>query len=67
MTTSPRVRAAFVAALVLCAPARAEGFRVEEVPSVTSVDPARLQAWTILFGDHAKDPLADPNTGLFRF
>src|SRR5215218_8797079 len=67
LTTSSRVRAAFVAALVLCAPARAEGFRVEEVPSVTSVDPARLQPGTILFSDHGKDPLADPNTGLFRF
>lgn len=61
------MRAAFVAALVLCAPARAEGFRVEEVPSVTSVDPARLQPETILFSDHGKDSLADPNTGLFRF
>ena len=55
------------AVLALAAPALADGFRVEEVPAVTSVDPGKLQPGAILFSDHGKDPLADPNTGLFRF
>jgi hypothetical protein len=55
------------AGLALGASARADGFRVEEVPSVTSVELSKLQPGTILFSDHGKDPLADPNTGLFRF
>ena len=33
----------------------AEEFRIEEVPSVTAVAPARLKPRTIVFSDHLDD------------
>ena len=59
--------AATLAAVLAFAPAAAESFRVEEVPSVAEVDPGRLKPGTIFFSDPAKDPLADPNAGIVRF
>ena len=45
----------------------AEEFRIEEVPSVTAVAPARLKPRTIVFSDHRDDKLTDAGTGLIRF
>jgi hypothetical protein len=57
-----------VAALVAWAGGlAAEEFRIEEVPSVTAVAPARLKPRTIVFSDHRDDKLTDAGTGLIRF
>ncbi|MFL5190576.1 MAG: hypothetical protein ACJ8CF_15410 [Microvirga sp.] len=57
-----------VAALVVWAGGSvAEEFRIEEVPSVTAVAPARLKPRTIVFSDHRDDKLTDAGTGLIRF
>lgn len=45
----------------------AQEFKVDEVPSVTAVAPARLKPKTIVFSDHRDDKLADTGTGLIRF
>lgn len=45
----------------------AEEFRVEEVPSATTLMPARLKPKTIVFSDHHDDKLADAGTALIRF
>ena len=45
----------------------AQEFKIEEVPSVTTVAPARLKPKTIVFSDHRDDKLADAGTGLIRF
>lgn len=45
----------------------AEEFRIEEVPSVTAVAPARLKPGTIVFSDQRDDKLTDTGTGLMRF
>ncbi|WP_243368981.1 hypothetical protein [Microvirga solisilvae] len=47
--------------------ARAEDFRVEEVPSVTAVAPGQIKAKTILISDHADAKIRDEETGLIRF
>jgi hypothetical protein len=57
---------ALAALFLFAAPSMAEEFRVEEVPSVTAVPPARMKAKTILFSDHAGDT-ADGEMGLIRF
>ncbi|SCZ14410.1 hypothetical protein [Microvirga guangxiensis] len=49
------------------AQSQADGFQVEDVPSVTAVPPARMKAKTILFSDRASDKIADGETGLMRF
>ncbi|PVE21613.1 hypothetical protein DC522_25525 [Microvirga sp. KLBC 81] len=49
------------------APALAEGFRVEEVPSVTAAPLTQLKPKTIFFSDHTGDKIADGETGLMRF
>jgi len=49
------------------APAAAQELRIEEVPSVTALDPARLKPDVIALSDHRTDELADPATGLIRF
>jgi hypothetical protein len=45
----------------------AQEFRIEEVPSVTAVAPAKLKPRTIVFSDQRDDKLTDPGTGLIRF
>jgi len=45
----------------------AQEFRIDEVPSVTAVAPAKLKPKTIIFSDHKDDKLADIGTGLIRF
>jgi hypothetical protein len=45
----------------------AEEFRLEEVPSATSVGPAQLKGRTIAFSDHREDKLTDPGAGLVSF
>ena len=45
----------------------ADEFRIEEVPSVTAVAPAKLKPRTIVFSDHRDDKLTDAGTGLIRF
>ncbi|MBQ0819203.1 hypothetical protein HPT29_009795 [Microvirga terrae] len=62
-----RMLAAFAALLASAGALRAQEFKIDEVPSVTSVAPARLKTKTILFSDHRDDKLADPGTGLIRF
>lgn len=60
----------FVALAVLALtalPAGADEVRIEEVPSVTSVDPAKLKARTMAFSDHRADDPRDEGTGLIRF
>ncbi|WP_414474023.1 hypothetical protein [Microvirga sp. M2] len=47
--------------------ALAEEYRVEEVPSVTAVAPARMKPGTILFSDRPADRIADGETGLMKF
>jgi hypothetical protein len=47
--------------------ARAEEFRVEEVPSVTAIAPAQMKAKTILFSDQTDAKISDGETGLIRF
>jgi hypothetical protein len=42
-------------------------FRIEEVPSVTTVPPAKLKPRTIVFSDQRDDKLTDAGTGLIRF
>lgn len=46
---------------------RAQDFRVEEVPSATSVPIARLKDRTIVFSDHRQDSVNDSGTGLMKF
>jgi hypothetical protein len=48
------------------APALAE-FRIEDVPSVTSVPPSQLKVNTILFSDRNGGKSTDTETGLIRF
>lgn len=45
----------------------AQGFRVEEVPSATSVSPDRLKDGAIAFSDHREDKVIDSGTGLMKF
>lgn len=45
----------------------AQGTRIEEVPSVTAVAPARLTPGRIVFSDHRNDRLTDSGTGLIPF
>jgi hypothetical protein len=42
-------------------------FRIEEVPSVTAIAPAKLKPRTIVFSDQRNDKLTDAGTGLIRF
>ncbi|MCG7394305.1 hypothetical protein MHY87_15480 [Microvirga sp. ACRRW] len=49
------------------AQSRAEAFRIEDVPSVTAVPPARMKAGTIFFSDRAGDKSENGETGLMRF
>jgi hypothetical protein len=62
-----------VAAAILAAPclgvanARAEDFKLQEVPGLPPLSAAPLAPRTILFTDHRNDELADPATGLIRF
>ncbi len=67
-TVPPRRRCliALAAFSLSVAPALAEAFRVEDVPSVTAVSPDRVKVRTILVSDHA-DKIADGETGLMRF
>ncbi|EIM24558.1 hypothetical protein [Microvirga lotononidis] len=59
---------AVLATLVASAGAlEAQGFKIDEVASVTTVAPARLKPGIILFSDHRDDKLADAGTGLMRF
>jgi hypothetical protein len=45
----------------------AADFRIEDVPSVTSVPPAQLRANTILFSDRSGGKSTEVETGLIRF
>jgi len=56
-----------LAASLLVLPARADEFRIEEVPSVVAVNPAALKPVTVAFSDHRTDELADSATGLMPF
>lgn len=47
-------------------PALAE-FRIEDVPSVTSIGPSQLKANTILFSDRSGGKSTESETGLIRF
>jgi hypothetical protein len=53
----------------ICAPAhsRAQEFQMQEVPALPPLAASALAPRTILFTDHRKDELVDPNTGLIRF
>jgi hypothetical protein len=46
---------------------QAQGFQIEEVPSVAAVAPARLKPKTIVFSDYRNDKLTDAANGLIRF
>ncbi len=48
-------------------PSLAAEFRVEDVPSVTSVPPTQLKANTILFSDRSGGKSTEAETGLIRF
>ncbi len=54
------------AAFSCAAPALAE-FRIEDVPSVTSVSPSQVKANTILFSDRSGGKSTEAETGLIRF
>ena len=56
-----------VVALAAVLPARAQEFRIEEVPNVLTLNVNQLKPKTIAFSDHAKDELADSASGLMRF
>ena len=62
---------AFLGTLALAvgfhAPAGAEEFKMQEVPSLPAVAAGALPPHTILFTDHHKDELFDPITGLIHF
>jgi hypothetical protein len=62
-----RLALALAALLAAASGLQAQEFRIEEVPSVANLDPARLKPRTIAFSDHRTDELADPGTGLLRF
>jgi hypothetical protein len=47
--------------------ASSQEFRIEEVPSVTTVPIGTLKPKTIVFNDHRNGELADPVSGLIRF
>src|SRR5918993_1556605 len=49
------LRAMALAAALTVSPAGAQEFRLEEVPSVTAVDPASLKTGTIAFSDQRAD------------
>jgi hypothetical protein len=52
----------------LMAPAGAQEFRIEEVPSVTALAIDKLKPGVIAFSDHRSDELVDPGTGgLIKF
>jgi hypothetical protein len=64
------VRRSLIAATALFASfggSSAAEFRIEEVPSVTAVAPAKLKPRTIVFSDQRDDKLTDAGTGLIRF
>ncbi|MBL0405344.1 hypothetical protein JKG68_15345 [Microvirga aerilata] len=58
---------AAVALLASVGPGAAQGFKIEEVRSVTAVAPGQLKPKTIVFSDHRDDKLTDAGTGLIRF
>jgi hypothetical protein len=58
---------ALIVALAAVLPARAQEFRIEEVPNVLTLNVGQLKPKTIAFSDHAKDELADTTSGLMRF
>ncbi len=61
-------RSLALAALGLLAlPAQGQEVKIEEVPSVAALDPAKLKAGTMAFSDQKTDGLADEGTGLLRF
>lgn len=49
------------------APTRAQDFRIEDVPSMVAITPARLKADTIAFSDRGSKDITDANSGLIRF
>ena len=53
-------------AFSICA-AQAQGFRLEEVPSVALQATARLAPGTIIFSDHTQSSKNDPTAGLVHF
>jgi hypothetical protein len=58
-----------ILAAAACTPAHslAQEFQMQEVPSLPPQVAGTLAPRTILFTDHRKDELVDPNTGLIRF
>jgi hypothetical protein len=62
-----RFRWLVLGAALAGAPAAAQEFRLQEVPSVAAVALAQVGPRTILFSDHKGDEFADPATGLVRF
>jgi hypothetical protein len=63
-----RLISALMVMVGLMAPAGAQEFRVEEVPSVTALAIDKLKPGVIAFSDHRSDELVDPGTGgLIKF
>lgn len=49
------------------APAMAQEFHVEDVPSIAEIPPGKLRPDTIAFSDHRNDQITDAKSGLIRF
>ena len=62
-----RVLTVLAALFVSVGALEAQEFKIDEVPSVTAIAPAKLKPRTIIFSDHREDKLADAGTGLIRF
>jgi len=62
-----RVPLALAALFISAGAVAAQDFKIEEVPSIAEVAPARLKPRTIQFSDHRDDKLADAGTGLIKF
>ena len=64
------IRFGYAALLMLAAglsDAKAQEWRIEEVPSLAALPVAGLKPGIIAFNAYRRDPLADPVTGLIRF
>lgn len=68
MTRSTTLALISIAALAAAiSTARAQELKLEEVGSIAVAGPAQIKPNTVVFNDHRRDEMVDPETGLIRF
>jgi hypothetical protein len=59
--------AVVIVLLMALSDARAQDFKIQEVPAADAVAPEQINPKTVVFSDHRNDPLIDKGTELIKF